>query len=62
MKECEMVLKNSNSTFKEKHGALFEIMSQYNQEAAKLLIEVFPFIKNSTLLAHEVAYTLGQMT
>ena len=36
-------------------------MSQFSQEGAQRLINVFPYVKDSVLFAHEIAYTLGQM-
>ena len=36
-------------------------MSHKNEEAAKALMEAFPYLSQSELLKHEIAYNLGQM-
>ena len=36
-------------------------MSRNTSESAKALVAVYPYVEQSALFAHEIAYTLGQM-
>eukprot|EP01017_Pseudomicrothorax_dubius_P014855 TRINITY_DN1736_c0_g1_i1.p1 TRINITY_DN1736_c0_g1~~TRINITY_DN1736_c0_g1_i1.p1 ORF type:complete len:309 (+),score=100.75 TRINITY_DN1736_c0_g1_i1:100-1026(+) len=54
-------LKNSASPTSEKYKAVFTLRTFGDPEAIEYLKEAFPYVDDSNLLKHEIAYAFGQL-
>lgn len=53
---------NGSTPIGERYQAIFYLKSFDSLESIQALIDAYPFVKESVLLAHEILYTLGQVS